>query len=80
MPLVPLINPFEYNETETRKAKIDPILEAKGWQFGVNMRFEYPINAGRIIIDGSTPRREHPKKADYVLYNSVNSPIAIVEA
>ena len=55
-------------------------LQCKGWNDRSVMRTEYPITDGRIVVsNGTTPKRESAKRADYALLHNGN-PIAIVEA
>ena len=45
-----------------------------------HITLETKITDGRINLKGNVVAREKPKRADYVLYLSVNNPIAIVDA
>lgn len=66
------------NETETRATYIDPALKAAGWGIieGSKIRYEFPINKGRLIGNG---QRNTPDKADYVLQYR-NRTLAVIEA
>lgn len=67
------------NEAQTRKNRIDPILQDR-WDWD-KVVFEYPITAGTITVDANgKTRREKPKYADYLLLYKENIPLAIVEA
>ena len=43
-------------------------------------RMEYALTDGRVIFDGAVHDRQAKKRADYVLFERANYPIAIVEA
>ncbi len=60
---------------------ITPALEEAGWDIHTQIRQEYTITQGRVIVKGrGKPSRETPKRADYVLFNKGNIPVAIIEA
>ncbi len=70
----------DFNETETREFITDA-LKAKGWKLKVNMRYEYPITAGRIQIDEDGDSfREKALFADYLLFAPNNQPLCVLEA
>ena len=66
-------------EEEVKLNYITPAIEASGWQ-KKQIRMEYAINAGKIVVRGNVAKRLPKKKADYVLFYKENLPIAIVEA
>lgn len=68
------------SEADIRTKYITPAIEQSGWDKMSQMREEYSITAGRIIVRGQVCKREKPLKADYVLFYKPNKPIAIVEA
>lgn len=59
---------------------ITPALVASGWDIQRQVREEYPITKGRIIVRGRMHTRGHPRRADYVLSYKKNLPIAVIEA
>ncbi|MBQ0164569.1 MAG: DEAD/DEAH box helicase family protein [Bacteroidales bacterium] len=70
----------DYNETEMREYITDA-LKAKGWQLHKNMRYEFKITDGQIHIgEDGEPRREKPRRADYLLFAPNGRPLAVVEA
>lgn len=66
-------------EEEVKLNFITPAIENAGWQ-KKQIRMEYAINAGKIVVRGNIAKRLPKKKADYVLFFKENLPLAIVEA
>lgn len=66
-------------EEEVKLNYITPAIEDAGWQ-KKQIRMEYAINAGKIVVRGNIAKRLPKKKADYVLFYKENLPLAIVEA
>ncbi|MDN4059828.1 DEAD/DEAH box helicase family protein [Massilia sp. YIM B02769] len=59
---------------------ITPALERAGWDVATQVREEFSITKGRIIVRGKLHTRAQNKRADYVLFHKPNMPIAIIEA
>ena len=59
---------------------ITPALERAGWDIHTQIREEFPLTKGRIIIRGKLHTRAKNKRADYVLFYKPGIPIAIIEA
>lgn len=66
-------------EEEVKLNYITPAIENAGWT-KKQIRMEYSINAGKIVVRGNVAKRLPKKKADYVLFYKENIPLAIVEA
>lgn len=66
------------SEEDIKHLCITPAIE-RTWQ-PAWIRMEKKITDGRVNIKGNVAAREHPKKADYVLYHDGVTPLAIVEA
>ncbi|WP_180054477.1 DEAD/DEAH box helicase family protein [Acinetobacter sp. YH12113] len=62
----------DYKEDETRKLKIDLLLEEAGWEIGVTAREEVPVTG--------MPSPSGKGAVDYVLYDANGLPLALVEA
>lgn len=62
----------DYKEDETRKLKIDLMLEEAGWQLGLNAKVEVPVTG--------MPNATGTGYVDYVLYDASGLPLAVVEA
>ena len=62
----------DYKENETRKLKIDLLLEEAGWEIGVTAREEIPVTG--------MPSTSGKGSVDYVLYDANGLPLALVEA
>lgn len=58
---------------------ITPALERVGWNILTQIREEFPLTKGRIIIRGKLHTRARHKRADYVLFYKPGIPIAIIE-
>ncbi len=59
---------------------ITPALESAGWDIATQIREEYQLTKGRVIVRGKLYTRARHKRADYVLFYKPNIPIAIIEA
>ncbi len=59
---------------------VTPALEKSGWDISTQIREEYPLTKGRIIVRGKLTTRARNKRADYVLFLKPNLPIAVIEA
>lgn len=59
---------------------ITPAIQQAGWDLQVQVREEYPLTKGRIIVRGRVHTRAQHKRADYVLFYKSNIPIAVIEA
>lgn len=59
---------------------ITPALEQAGWDITTQVREEFPLTKGRIIVRGKLHTRARNKRADYVLFHKPNMPIAVIEA
>ena len=59
---------------------ITPALERGGWDIDTQVREEFPLTDGRIIVRGRLHTRAKNKRADYVLFYKPNIPIAVIEA
>ncbi|WP_179993646.1 DEAD/DEAH box helicase family protein [Acinetobacter sp. YH1901136] len=62
----------DYKEDETRKLKIDLMLEEAGWEIGTSVREE-------VAVTGM-PNPSGKGEVDYVLYDANGLPLAVVEA
>lgn len=59
---------------------ITPAIESAGWDIATQIREEFPLTKGRIIVRGKLHTRAQHKRADYVLFYKPNMPIAVIEA
>lgn len=59
---------------------ITPALERSEWDIATQIREEFPLTNGRIIVRGKLHTRAKRKRADYVLFYKPNIPIAVIEA
>lgn len=66
-------------EEEVKLNYITPAIENARWA-KKQIRMEYSINAGKIVVRGNVAKRLPKKKADYVLFYKENLPLAVVEA
>ena len=66
-------------EEDIKNRYITPAIENKGWD-KKHIRMEYPFTDGRVIFDGLVHDRKARKRADYLLFDFNNQPIAVVEA
>lgn len=68
------------SEREICTQYIRPAIARAGWDIATQVREEFTLTAGRIIVRGKLHTRATPKRADYVLLYKPNIPIAVVEA
>jgi type I restriction enzyme, R subunit len=59
---------------------ITPALEKAGWNIQTQIREEFSLTDGRIIVRGKLHTRGKKKRADYVLFYKPNIPMAVLEA
>lgn len=59
---------------------ITPALERAGWNVQTQIREEFSLTKGRIIVRGKLHTRGKNKRADYVLFYKPNIAIAVLEA
>ena len=59
---------------------ITPALQKAGWNIYTQIREEFTLTNGQIIVRGKLHTRGQNKRADYVLFYKPNIPIAIIEA
>lgn len=67
------------SEEDIKLRFITPALNQAGWK-NDNIRMEYSFTDGRVVFEGKSHDRQASLRADYVLYDRNNYPIAIVEA
>lgn len=67
------------SEADTRVKLIDPQLRQSGWK-EEDIKREFYLQKGKIIIEGNEARRGAKKFADYVLFYKNAFPIAVIEA
>ena len=69
------------NEADTCRIHVTPKLREAGWETSPHLITEqYTFTDGRVRITGDRPKRDVPKRADYLLRYSRDYPIAVVEA
>lgn len=59
---------------------ITPAVERAGRDLLLQVREEFPITNGRIIVRGKVHTRGKNKRADYLLFYKPNIPLAVIEA
>jgi len=59
---------------------ITSAIEKAGWDIITQVREEFALTNGRIIVRGKLHTRAKNKRADYVLFYKPNIPIAVIEA
>lgn len=74
------MNKRELSERDICTKFITPALEQAGWDITCQVREEFPLTKGRIIVRGKLYTRAQNKRADYVLFHKPNMPIAVIEA
>lgn len=74
------MNKKELSERDICTKYITPALEKAGWDIATQVREEFQLTKGRILVRGKLHTRAQHKRADYVLFYKPNLPIAVVEA
>lgn len=74
------LNKRDLSETDIRTKYITPAIVAAGWDKMQQIREEFNITDGRIVVRGKLVTRKKPKRADYLLNFQSNLPLALVEA
>lgn len=69
-----------YSERDICTKYITPSLQKAGWDIHVQIREEFNLTKGRIIVRGQLHTRAKNKRADYVLFYKPGIPLAIIEA
>ena len=59
---------------------ITPALVRSGWELATQVREEFSLTNGRILVRGKLHARARNTRADYVLFYKPNLPIAVIEA
>lgn len=77
-----MVDKKKLSEQDVCLKYITPALESSGWDIDSQIRMEYPITAGRVIVRGNLSVRDKKTwfRADYLLSYKENQPVAIVEA
>jgi type I restriction enzyme R subunit len=70
----------ELSEQDICTKFILPALENAGWDRQTQLREQYPITKGRVIVKGRTAKRGESRRADYVLFYKPNIHIGVLEA
>jgi type I restriction enzyme, R subunit len=75
-----VMNKKHLSERDICTKFITPALEKVGWNVQTQIREEFSLTEGRIIVRGKLHTRGKNKRADYVLFYKPNLPIAVLEA
>ncbi len=74
------MNKSKMSERDVCTKFITPALQQAGWDIQTQVREEVSFTDGRIIVRGKLHSRGKQRRADYVLYQQKNLPIAVIEA
>ncbi len=74
------MNKKQLTERDICTKYITPALERAGWDSATQVREEFPLTKGRIIVRGKLHTRAQYKRVDYVLFYKPNIPLALIEA
>ncbi|WPD21064.1 MAG: DEAD/DEAH box helicase family protein [Candidatus Electrothrix scaldis] len=77
-----IIDRKELSETDICDQCITPALKRSGWDQRSQIRREYPLTPGPVIVRGNMSLRNRKKRkyADYVLSYKPGLPVAVIEA
>lgn len=74
------MNKKDLSERDICTKFITPALEKAGWDKISQIREEFHLTKGRVIVRGKLHTRAKCKRADYALFYKSNIPIAVIEA
>jgi type I restriction enzyme R subunit len=74
-----MVNKKALTEEDIKLQFITPAINRAGWENHL-IKMEYSFTAGRVIFVGDVHDRKAKKRADYVLLDRNDYPLAIVEA
>lgn len=74
------MNKKDLSERDICTKYITPAIEKAGWDINTQIREEFPLTNGRIIVRGKIHTRAANKRADYILFYKPGMPIAVIEA
>jgi type I restriction enzyme, R subunit len=69
----------QFSERDICTKYITPALERSGWDLATQVREEFALTNGRVLVRGQLHTRAKNKRADYVLFYKPNIAIAIIE-
>lgn len=76
------INKKELSESDICDLYISPAIKNAGWEWGVQVRREFALTPGPVIVRGNMSVRNKKKRkyADYALFWEPGVPVGVVEA
>lgn len=76
------MNKKSLSESEICEQYIVPAMRKAGWDEENQIVGQYPLRAGRVVVQGRKGRRDESTvlRADYVLFYKPHIPLAVVEA
>ncbi|AUC59772.1 type I site-specific restriction-modification system HsdR family restriction subunit [Cyanobacterium sp. HL-69] len=74
------MNKKELSERDICTKFITPALIKAGWNLQTQVREEFSLTKGRVVVRGKLHTRGQQKRADYVLFYQPNIPLAVIEA
>jgi len=70
----------ELSERDICTKFITPAIQQAGWDIDTQVREEYTLTKGRVVVRGNLHARKKNRRADYVLFHKSGIPIAVIEA
>jgi len=74
------MNKKSLSERDICTKYITPAIQQAGWDVDTQIREEYSLTKGRVIVRGNLHSRRKNRRADYVLFYKPGIPIAVIEA
>ncbi|MGM9319458.1 EcoAI/FtnUII family type I restriction enzme subunit R [Deinococcus aquaticus] len=74
------MNKRDLSEQDIRDMYITPAVLHAGWDKFTQIRAEYQLTKGRVMVSGQLKTRGSSKRADYVLFYKPGVPLAVIEA
>ncbi|MCW8354658.1 DEAD/DEAH box helicase family protein [Marinomonas pontica] len=74
------MNKAKLTETDIITKLILPAVKSAGWDDHTQIRQEFPITDGKVVVRGQMAARQRAKFADIVLFYKDGMPLAVIEA
>lgn len=75
-----MTNKKDLSERDICSKFFTPALEQAGWDLQKQVREKVGFTDGRIYVKGNLSARGKSKRANYILYDKPNIPVAVIEA
>lgn len=74
------INKANLTETDIITKLVLPAVKSAGWDDHTQIRQEFPVTDGKVVVRGQMAARQKARRADVVLFYKDGMPLAVIEA